>query len=275
MGVFIACGQVGAGQPSEGERRAVGSATEGLADRSQPDVRDGSLKICHQLRIVLQDLFHIPVLFCDLDGHGLRSVLLIECSDTIKQVGFPLLKYISVKIPNDQIHLRLLAGCIAADNMVEALFFFCKLGLFMWRQHLHKSGCDVRRVDHDSFGGTGVHAASPDPEQGAGRVEGLVLVPAQMVAVQRIGDGGSEAGKVQRVGQPADFLVRRKSKADQPMRNLRVRTIIRSHCHDGRDGSFIVAAKECCAIRQDQVLPDVVGKNRIIRGAHDNPFFRI
>ena len=39
VGVFISCGQVGAGQPSEGQRCAVGPAPEGLADRCQSDVR--------------------------------------------------------------------------------------------------------------------------------------------------------------------------------------------------------------------------------------------
>ena len=201
--------------------------------------------------------------------------MLIERSDTIKQVGFPRLKYISVKIPNDQIQLRLIAGRFTADHMEEPLFALSILRLFRGREHVHKGGRDIRGVDHDPFGGAGVNASTSDADQRAGRVEGLVFIPAQVVAVQCIGDRRAEAGQIHCVCQAADFFIRRKGQADQPVGNLGMRAVIGGHCHDRRDRCLVIAPEERGAVRQDQILSDIPGQGRKLVSAHDDLLLRI
>ena len=57
------------------------------------------------------------------------------------------------------------------------------LGLGVLRQGSHELACDVTGVDHDALGGSRVDAAACNGHSGRDGMEGLVLVPAQVVTV--------------------------------------------------------------------------------------------
>ena len=75
----------------------------------------------------------------------------------------------------------------AGFHVKEALCAFGVLGLFIFRKSAHEFICDIDAVYHDAFGCSGVDASAADHNAGFGGVEGLILVPSEMVAVERVG----------------------------------------------------------------------------------------
>ena len=141
--------------------------------------------------------------------------------------------------------------------MIKALPAFGGLRPFFRRQHGNEFCAGVHGVDHDSFCRSGMHTAAGDLDFRGGSVEGLILVPAQMVSVQGIGKFRSKPFQIQVLCKTAHLFVGRKSKTDAAMQSIRMVQKIFCHGHNGCNGSLVVSSKKGGAVRQDQILSDV------------------
>ena len=110
---------------------------------------------------------------------------------------------------------------------------------------------DERGVDHRVFGRTGMDAQSLENHIRRAGVERLVGDFAFFAAVHRVGAICAELGDVEVIHARADFLIRRESDAELPVRGFACDDGFQRG-HDLRDAGLVVRAEQGGAVRGDE-----------------------
>ena len=131
-----------------------------------------------------------------------------------------------------------------------------------------EGGGDLNRdeggVDHDVLGGAGVDAHAAHRERRGGRVEGLKIDLADLVAVHREGKVRPEALQIQQSRAVADLLIRRETDRDGGVRPPPVQELFEQG-HNLGHARLVVRAEEGRAVGGDEGLAHRVleiGKGR-------------
>ena len=180
-------GQVGAGQPAEGELRAVGTATDGDDVRLYASRLKGLLGGIDELRVVGDNLRHVAILLLNLNMHAfLAQIGIHKVGDAVQPVDL----------------LGKLAGAVVANNIarggvvhcardalyvVEALVAGGVLGALGLGQHAVETREEVGGVHHTVLGVAGVNGIAVKSNCGFAGVEALPFQLADRAAVYGIG----------------------------------------------------------------------------------------
>ena len=180
-------GQVGAGQPAEGELRAVGAATDGDDVRLYASRLKGLLGGIDELRVVGDNLSHVAILLFDLNMYAVfAQVGIHKVGDAVQPVDL----------------LGKLAGAVVANNIarggvvhcardalyvVEALVAGGVLGALGLGQHAVETREEIGGVHHTVFGVAGVNGIAVKSNRGFAGVEALPFQLADRAAVYGIG----------------------------------------------------------------------------------------
>ena len=238
--------------------------------RFQTGCADGGFQVCNQEGVLFQHVAHVPVLLLDLHGDPILPAALVDAAGDFQEAVLPKLEMIPIKVPDDQTDLRVLAVRLHGGHVVEAVHAVGELGFFERGQSGQKFRGQVGGVDHDALGGGRMDAAAGDFDEGFGGVEGLILIPAQVIAVDRIGKLCAEPFQIQVLRKAANLLVGGEGDADAPVGQLGVPGVVFRQGHHSSDGGLVVAAQQGGSVGEDQVLADVLGKVRIVCSAHDD-----
>ena len=112
-------------------------------------------------------------------------------------------------------------------------------------------------------------AVAFDPDADLGGGERLVVDPADLRAVERVGEVGAEVVDLEMVDTPANLLVDGEAHADRSVLDLSVGGEVRDRAHDLRDARLVVRAQKCRPVRGDDVVADTGGEDRILVDAQD------
>lgn len=129
-------------------------------------------------------------------------------------------------------------------------------------------------IDHCILGAAGVNRFAADRDDGACRVETLVLEFSEQTAVHRIGKIRTESLDVKIIRAFADLFVRREGKSDFAVRDLGMRDKIFERGHDRRDTRLVIGAEECRAVGRDDFFADEpLERGKILRRHHELAVF--
>lgn len=95
-------------------------------------------------------------------------------------------------------------------------------------------------------------------------IERLGLDLAEPGAVERVGVLGAEIGEVEMVGAAADLLVDGEADAKRRVLGPRVTLEAGDRRHDLGHPGLVVGAEQRCAVRRDEVVPDLLGERRLL-----------
>src|SRR5450631_4281241 len=205
-GVF-AGEDVGAGQAHERQPRAVGPTTDGARDRLEARAADRLDRMVDDLRMPVDDLFHVAVLRPDLEPIGrARKTLHDVAHDALQQRLF-FLQAGFREVANDEAERGFFQSPADSDRMQEALLALGRLRRAgIPGQALDDGRGDLDGMLHLALGKTGMGADALDRDGGAIGGEGFVLDMSGGLAVHRVGEFGAQFLDVDLVDATADFL---------------------------------------------------------------------
>ena len=176
----------------------------------------------------------------------------------------------AVVVAHEHLHRDELDTARDGVNMEEALMPLRVLRLLAGRQHLlplrsHRDG-----ILHLALRVARVDAAAMEEDGRVRRIEVLVLQPAELAAVNRVGKIRAERLDIEAVCTAARLLIRREAQADLAVRDLRVRHEIFRSADDGRDAGLVICTQKRRAVRHHDVLALVALDAREVRDREDD-----
>lgn len=247
--------QIGTGQSHKGKTGSIRPAASAAFFDLDSCAPDGLYRMLHNLRVTVQHLFHIPILFGDGDVRR-------RAGEDGKGIGYLFAKMLFVcnkprcnKIANDEFDRRLFGNPRHADGMDETISALCRLGRpFPFGERIDKMRSYFSGVDQFIFRISGM---SGDAMKGDGhRIggKGFVFNGSALAGIQGIGDIRTETDQVDLIHPPADLFVGRKQYPDPAMFPAGVRNQEMDHIHNNRDAGLIVGSQQGRAARGDKIV---------------------
>ena len=275
MGILIAGGDVGAGQAALGDGGTVRTAAGRDALGLQPVLLNGPDQEVHHEGNLVHHLLHAPVTGAPLQFDALVTVLLLQRLHALQHVALAFLKAVLIVVPDQGLQKAALRRRFEIIGVEVALPSLGVLAALVDGQHVHELHADLQGIDHDALGLAGMHAPAVDHQLGFRRVEGLVVVGSQAVAVDGVGHVRAKARQIQVMGAAAHFFVRRKGQLDGAVLDFRVlQQILGQHHFDGY-GGLVVAAQKGGAVGHHQVVAHIFLHHRELSLFHHHAQFLV
>ena len=263
---LVAAGEDVRGQQSaRAEHGAVGTAANRLAPGLDPRAPRRLVRRLGHRGSGIEELFHVVIALLDGDRHLCARLF---GSQVVRQpaqelhVFFELLR---VEVPDDEAQLRLRRRAGDLDRVNES---FASFGRFRRAlvpgQAFDDPGNELDRVHELLLRCARMHAVALDADAHVGGREVLVVDPADLRAVERVGKVRAERFDVEVVDASPDLLVDREADANRRVLDLRMCRQIGDGAHDLGDAGLVVGAEERRAVGGDDVVADPFGEDRVV-----------
>ena len=207
MEVEAAGAEVRAGQPHIAQRCAIGAAADGAFDRCKACCADRLAGVFDQMEVRLDFLQHIIIAVLDVQLHGTGAVALVEAVCNMLHLGLAGGKLGGIVVTHDVAQMR--GGHIAlhAGQVEEALAALGMLRAGESGQCGVKFHSHILGVDHRVLRAAGVDTEAVDGHDRGGGVEVLVADLTDILAVNGVGVGCTEALYIKQACALADLLI--------------------------------------------------------------------
>ena len=255
MGVVAARGDVGAGQPAEGELGAVGTTTRGHEHRL-----DAHLAICLEgivdeaLLGLTELLGHVAILLAEAHRDRALAVAVVEEGGDCPEGLLAGVKVRGVKVSQDVGERDVGGSALDVRGVIETLAALRVLGALEGGDELLELGRNRDGVDHHVLGAARVDHHAADRNRGLAGREALVVELAKGLAVHGVAPASAKGVEVEQLRAMTDLLVGNKGHLDRRVRQLGI-------CHepgekraDLRNAGLVVGGEERGAVRADDVL---------------------
>ena len=186
---------------------------------------------------------HIGILIFYSDRAKLRLIPLIYSEHRVLHEFFSRCESVEIVVSYKELETRVVALRYDLIQIVEALVTFRRLGTLVRRQKIYKLRCHERRVDHDAFRASRVHASPAYLDGRRGSIEALILEYAELAAVNRVRLICMESVHVEKLGSVASLLIGCEGYCDAAVRHVRIIYEVCQHLHYLGNARLIVSTK--------------------------------
>ena len=209
---------------------------------------------------------HVVIAVLEREGDDFAAVFFVDDLRSVLHHLLASLKGRAVMVAHDVMQLGVFYVALHHAQVEEAFVALRQprnIGSGEQTVEFHR---DERGVNHRVFGRTGMDAQSLENHIRRAGVERLVGDFAFFAAVHRVGVICAELGDVEVIHARADFLIRRESDAELPVRGFACDDGFQRG-HDLRDAGLVVRAEQGGAVRGDERHADQLFQAGERRGA--------
>ena len=275
QGVVGAIVEVGSGDSLLGEGNPVRAAADGAVLCANSRRSHGSFCIFQAPGIPHDARFDVEGALAHGDGEGGESVRGIESLRSPFNLVHLLPQDVLFKAAHAVAHMGMFRAAREGGQMDDSLVFSGIIGVKAKRKRAVQLHGHCAGIAQDSCAGSGVHGTPQDIDLRPSAAEGLVVQAGDVISVNihRIGEITGEAFRIKACHPPADFLVHGEGNVDRPVGKSGIMNQDIQHGNKLCDPRLVVGAKDCGAVRGNQIMPDQPGQEGILPGIENELIF--